>query len=539
MVGTGATTRGKASPRRFLALALPFLPTDRLARLRWGTGWRAAGRPEAPPLAVAGRRDNAVRLVALDETAARHGLHSGQGLADARAILPALDVVEEDQAADRLLLEAVADWCDRYTPLVALDAPDGMILDITGCARLFGGEAALLKDLLGRVFHQGFDAAGAVAATPGAAWALARFRSGRAGSEVLRSDETMAALGPLPLAALRLDGETLSGLARLGLHTVGQVMARPRAPLARRFGRLPLLRLDQALGAVDEALSPRRPVPALTAERRLAEPVGLMDDIERLALRLAGHVCADLERRGEGARRFELALWRVDGHVARLAAGTSRPLRDPAAMLRLLAERFAALGDDFDAGYGFDMARLAVLAAERLDIADASFLGGSDPGAAFGLVMDRLAARLGPERVLTGRAVDTHPPEAAEALAPAVAADGVAGQAPDARELPAGMPPTRPLRLLARPEPVEAMAAIPDGPPLRFRWRRMLHEIIRAEGPERIAGQWWRRDAVAGGAETRDYYRVEDRQGRRFWLYREGFYVGAAAPRWYLHGLFA
>jgi protein ImuB len=153
--------------------------------------------------------------------------------------------------------------------------------------------------------------------------------------------------------------------------------------------------------------------------------------------------------------------------------------------------------------------------------------------------MDRLAARLGPRRVLSARAVDTHLPEDAEALAPAVAADGpgVTGQA--GRELPAGAPPTRPLRLFARPEPVEAMAEIPDGPPLRFRWRRMLHEIIRAEGPERIAGEWWRRDTAAGLPDARDYYRVEDRQGRRFWLYREGFYAGAAAPRWFLHGLFA
>jgi protein ImuB len=526
-------------------VSLPFIATDRIARQRWGTAWRSEGRPDAPPIVFAGKRNNALRLTALDETAYRAGLSHGQALTDARAMHPDIEVLGEDAAADLLLVEAIAGWCDRYTPLVAVEPADealsdpaqasaggGLMLDITGCAHLFGGEKALATDLLARLFHQGFAAAAAIASTPGAAWALARF--GGATPVVARA-ETAAALAPLPLAALRLEGETLSGLARVGLRQVGQVMQRPRGPLARRFGRHLLMRLDQALGEIEEAISPRLPVPDLIAERRLAEPVATCDAVEMLAGRLAGHLCADLERRGQGARVLGLALYRVDGHVLRLEAGTSRPLREAKVIQRLFAERLAALAGDFDAGFGFDMIRLSAQTVEILEGETAQWLGNSADIRPVSDLVDRLDARLGAGRVVTGIACDTHLPERAERLVPMQSAGAVRAESADSA--PACLPPLRPLRLFDRPEPVEAIAQVPDGPPVRFRWRRVLHEIARAEGPERIADEWWRR-----GHErpTRDYFRVEDCEGRRFWLFREGLYGSeTAAPRWFLHGLFA
>lgn len=528
--------------RRYLSLALTALPTDRLARLRHGPAWRHAGHREEPLLVVAGRRGNSVRVVALNDRAARAGLVRGMGLTDARAILPGMEVVDEDPLADRQLLEAIADWADRYTPLVALDplpaadAPAGgdfgLMLDITGCAALFGGEAAMLSDMLSRLFHQGFSASGAIASTPGAAHALARHRRNGAEIPVIAREETARAMAPLPVSALRLERETASALARLGLRTVGQVMARPRAPLARRFGRALLLRLDQALGAVEEAISPRLPAPVRMAERRLATPITATQDVEALVKRLAASLCEAMERRGEGARIIDLALFRVDGAVSRTGVGTSRPLRDPAAIARLFHERLAAIHDDLDAGCGYDLVRLSVSACDRLDPAEPAFDGSGGRPAAAAELTDRLAARLGMDKVLAAVPRDTHIPEKAEMLVPAcrVRPDSAPREA-----APSSLPPERPLRLFARPEPVEALAEVPDGAPVRFRWRRVLHDVVRAEGPERIAGEWWR-----GQSPARDYYRIEDNAGRRFWLFREGLHgEGATPPRWFLHGLFA
>lgn len=485
-----------------------------------------------------------MRLAALDEKAAAIGLSRGMALADARAIFPSLEVLAEDPQADQALLEAIADWCDRYTPLVALDGADGLVLDITGCAGLFGGEAPLLADMLAKLCHQGFAATAAIAATPGAAFAIARFaplqrleNAVHDGSgPVLGADRTAAALAPLPLAALRLDGEMLAALARLGLRRIGDIMARPRAPLARRFGRGLLLRLDQALGAVEEAISPRLPAPVHIAERHLPAAIARIEDIEWLVDRLARTLCSALERSGEGARRLELSLFRVDGVVARAAVGSSRPLRDPVAIAALFHERLAALHDDFDPGCGFDWVRLAVIASEPLDPADTSFLAGAGvPAGAVDAVAanlaDRLAARLGGNNVLRAVARDTHWPGDDEVLQRAAAA---ASSNCQAQAEPSQIPPLRPVRLFERPEPLEALAQVPDGPPVRFRWRRMLHEVAGAEGPERIAGEWWR-----GREAIRDYYRVEDDRGRRFWLFRQGLYGDAQPPRWFLHGLFA
>lgn len=497
---------------------------------------------------VAGRRDNAIRLVAVCERAAALGLAPGQGLADARAMIPGIEVAEEDGEADRALAGAIADWCDRYTPLVALDPAgggDGLMLDITGCAHLFGGEEAMLADALARLFHQGFAATAAVASTPGAAWAVSRFRpeGGRAAgpasppmSPVVPARGTADALVGLPLAALRLSGDTLSGLARLGLRTVGQVMARPRAPLARRFGAGLLMRLDQALGAIGESISPRLPAPERMAERRLAEPIGRAEDVEAVTASLARTLCEAMERAGEGARLLDLALWRVDGAVRRLGVGASRPLRDPAAIVRLFRERLAALEDSLDAGYGFDLVRLSATACEAFDPRETGFLENPEGGAPAELV-DRLAARLGPASVLVASPRDTHLPERMEAMAPAQHASGRPAAWPQLA-LP-GLPPLFPLRLLDRPERIEALAEVPDGPPVRFRWRRVLHEVERAEGPQRIGPEWWRAPGRAEAETLRDYFRVEDRTGRRYWLFRQGLYDGQVRPSWFLHGLFA
>ena len=307
--------------------------------------------------------------------------------------------------------------------------------------------------------------------------------------------------------------------------------------MTARFGSEVLRQLDRALGHEHEPLTPRLPVAPYVAEQRFAEPIAREDDILAVARRLARRLQFALERRGDGARRIELTLFRTDGVVRRIAAGTSRPLRDPDEIRGLFVERLAALADSFDPGFGFDMARLSVIVAEPCPPQQIG-IGGEDEAELCRLI-DRLSARLGTRRVQRLTAQDSHIPEVAEAALPAQAVNGDAGWNAFRRYRDEAALSPRPLRLLTRPEPIEAVAEVPDGPPLRFRWRRALHEVVAAEGPERIEGAWWSEH----GGPARDYFRVEDKSGLRFWLFRAGLYrdpaPGAAAPTWFLHGTFA
>ncbi len=455
------------------------------------------------------------------------------GIADARAMHPAIEIVEADPGADRRLLESLADWCDRFTPLVALDGADGLFLDISGCAHLFGGEDAMLSEILRRLRHQGFDARAALASTPGMAWAAARY--GRGPDRNVAPGEEELALAPMPLAALRLEEKARVGLESVGLRHVGALIGAPRAPLARRFGSMLVTRLDQALGGAEEAISPRLPVAPLSVERQLAEPIGTTEDIERLVLVLARTLRQDLERRGEGARRLQLALFRVDGAVARITVGASRPLREPLTIAKLFHERLTALESGLDAGYGFDLVRLSVVAAAPYAALQTDLSGpASAEEEEFSLLADRIRARLGDEAILVPALAESHLPERRARFVP------FGGESPSAVEPSSAgeaKPTThlRPIRLLEKPEPVEASAEVPEGPPLSFRWRRALYRVARAEGPERIASEWWREDPPA---PARDYFRVEDVDGRRYWLFREGLYGGEIAPRWFMHGMF-
>jgi len=498
-----------------------------------------AGRGEEKPLAVYGKRGNAELIVAVDEAAERLGLSVGLALAQARAMYPALHAIEEDAGADAALLEKIADACLRYTPLVACDPPDGLILDITGCAHLYGGEEALAADLGRRAAQAGFTYRIAIAGTIGAAYAAAH--DGEPASYAC--GEERALLAPLPLSALRLASETVAALARVGLKRIGDIVDLPRSPLTARFGADLLRQLDRALGAEHEPLNPRLPVAPYVAEQRFAEPIAREEDVLAIVARLAARLEFALERRGDGARRIELAMFRTDGEVRRLAAGCSRPLRDPAQIRALFVERLAALADEFDPGFGFDMARLSVQVAEPCPPEQIG-IGSSEDTADVDRLVDRLSARLGARRVRRLIARDSHRPEIAAASVPAQAVPADAGWPAFRRYRAAADLAPRPLRLLTQPEPIEALAEVPDGPPLRFRWRRTLHEVIAAEGPERIEGAWWSEPGGHGpGNLARDYFRVEDKAGLRFWLFRAGLYrdvsAGAAAPTWFLHGTYA
>ena len=322
--------------RRILSLWFPRLSTDRIWRQRLGRAWHTAASA-FPPLLVSRRDGNAQAVAALDRRAEALKLKRGMGVADARAMHPSVGIVEADPEADRRLLEALADWCDRYTPLVAVDAPDGLLLDTTGCAHLYGGEEALVADLAARLEQAGFAYTIAIAGSIGAAWAAAHY------GEPARypCGEERSLLSPLPLAALRLPAETVSALARLGLKRIGDIIDLPRSPLTARFGGELIRQFDRALGNEHEPLNPRLPVAPYVAEQRFAEPIAREEDVLAILVRLAARLQFALERRGDGARRLELTLFRTDGELRRIAAGTSRPLRDPAQIRALFVERLA------------------------------------------------------------------------------------------------------------------------------------------------------------------------------------------------------
>ena len=517
----------------------PRFATD---RLRAGRG-NAAG----PLLATVTQVRGAYRLAAVDAAAARAGLAPGLPLADARAQVPDLETAPAAPDADARMLDRLAHWAGRYTPWTAVDTsvPEdagipgtGLWLDVTGCAHLFGGEAAMLDDLIRRLGAAGYAARAGLAATPGAAWALARFvaHGPQPGQALVRGAEKDALAG-LPVAALRLPGDTAEALIRLGLRRVGDLYPLARAALALRFGLTPCLRLDQALGERDEPLSPLAPPPLFQVRLNFPEPIGRAEDVACALDRLLAALAERLARTGKGARRLTFSLYRVDGTVAQASVGTGQPSRDAAHLARLFQGKL----DRLDPGFGIETALLAARAVDPLAAGQDVLDGGLSDAAAgrndgLDRLVDRLSNRLGMDRVAGLRPHASHLPERAQVLAPAATS-------PPPTRAPAPYHPAapRPLFLLPQPEPVDVLAPAPGGPPAVFRWRRHQHHVVGTQGPERIAPEWWRDlipDGAVPDAGARDYYRVEDADGGRFWLYRTGLLLPGDAPKWFLHGLF-
>jgi protein ImuB len=476
-------------------------------------------------------------LVAGDRLALARGLKAGERLADARARVPDLASGLHEPERDAAMLLRLSRWAERWSPAVMPDAPDGLLLDATGVAHLFGGEAMLVADIKGQCARLRFTAIAAIAGNPPAARALARF----ARLAILGPGDERDGLAPLPVAALGLDGETCHTLARLGLRTIGDLCRVPRSSLARRFrgdrSAHVLKALDQALGLVDTPLIPLCPAPAFVVRHCVMDPIVTPEGIEAVLTLLAQTLGARLADAGHGALRVALKLYRTDASRAVVPAGLARPSRDPRHLTRLIAPRLAGI----DLGFGVDAATLEALATAPLDYRQGD-LDGAPPAGGIELAMlaDRIANRPDGAALAGFRVVESHLPERAGRFAP----PGF-GEAPQPRlppeSGPPGAAPARPLVLFDRPEEVSVLAAVPDGPPVRFTWRRLARRVVRADGPERIAPEWWTIPPGTVPPRLRDYYVVEDEDGRRYWLYREGLYgEGAeASPRWFVHGLFA
>lgn len=555
-----------------------------------------AGRHDAAsPLALVASAARGIVVTAVNEAAFAAGVRPGQALADARAVLPVLASRAAEPGRDRAALLALAGWLGRYGPARHIDDEDGLWVDTTGVAHLYGGEPAMLADLHRRLSGMGFTPRIALAGTCGAAHALARAATGRRQPWLLvgeGTDEISRALAGLPVEALRLDGDAVQLARRLGLKRIGQLYGLPRASLARRFRSEAVAaalveRLDAALGHRPEPRASLAEPPELSVAQRFAEPLISSEGLVAAITALAGRLCQRLGGFARGLRRVRLTLYRADGTVAEIVAGTAAPVREAAHVMGLLGGRLESI----DAGFGIDVVTLEALASEPLHPSQVTLAasavpageegGGAgslalrlveghdaDVGAATARLIDRLAVRLGAGEVQCLASRPSHRPERASARRPWLAV----GVALSARESAGGAAEAfaahhhvaaRPPLLLDRPEPITVMAEVPDGPPLRFTWRRVEHRVTRAEGPERIEPEWWRAlpgqraPATAGEDEAaaalgarvpppapnrpRDYYRIEDHAGGRYWVFRDGLYGRAGeegAPVWFLHGLF-
>jgi len=504
-----------------------------VTRLRRASPEFAQDGHDGPPLVVAALETTGLHLTAVDARARALGLRPGEPLARARARMSTpLSVHPADPEADAAALDRLCLWAKRYTPSVAAfggpEGRDGFFLDVAGASHLFGGEAGVMADLARRLAANGLPARLALAGNPGCAFALAR----HGGGGLVPPGGEAGALRALPVVALRIAPEAAAALGRLGLRRIGDLADAPRAPLARRFGEALIRRLDQALGHRPEPLAPLDEPPALHAARGFLDPIGHQDTIVATAARLMDALAPRLEAAGLGARALRLTLHRVDGVIRTLDLALSEPTRCPAQVGRLLDLRLDRLGPALDAGFGFETVRLDVVASGPITARQADLSGdGRGATGASGLA-DALRQRLG-HGILRLAHHESHVPERAGTTEPwrvtriALRRPARAGT---------GLP--RPLVLLARSEAAEDVLA-PDGPPQRFRWRRRLHRIAHADGPERIAGEWW-----AGPAPTRDYYVVEDEAGRRLWVYRQAPAPSQALPPaqaagWFIHGMFA
>lgn len=459
-----------------------------------------------------------IRLFAVDALAAIEGLRPDQSLADARALVPELRSAPAEPHHDRVALTVLADWCRRYTPSVAFDGDDGLLLDITGCAHLFGGEEMLHADISHRLARSRIAAKVAIADTPAAAWAVARFATTQ-----IMPPSPKSALTPLPTAALRLPAPMIEQLHRLGLRRVGDLLSLPRASLVARFGAGLAVRLDQLLGRTEEPMTLRRPVVPWRCHLAFAEPIGRREDIDAAMRRLLDDLTTTLGKAHRGARKLELLFCRVDGAAQIIVIGTARPTRDTSHLARLFAEEL----DTVDAGFGIETMILEALESDVLMPDQTEFAEHDNVSADLAPLIDRLRNRLGDGAVFRVTPVASHIPERAIAIVPALSPSHDHSWPDDV---------ARPVRLLPCPEPIEATAHLGDEAPSNFRWRSVIHRVVRAEGPERIAPEWWHAPAQT---RSRDYYWIEDEAGRRFWVYCALPIAGNGAARWYLHGLFA
>lgn len=496
--------------QRIVSIWFPHLMTDWLLRKQPGL--------KGVPFGLAANERNKRVIKAVNFLAQDKGVHNNMVVADCKAILPELQVFDYEAERPQKLLSALAEWCIRYTPFVAIDHPDGLLLDASGCTHLWGGEKGYLEELSKRFNGFGYTTRLAMADTIGCAWAFSRY--GKNGSVIERGSE-LAVLSPLPPPALRLESAVLERLEKLGLQTIGSFVKMPASALRRRFGPVLLTRINQALGSEMEIIEPVQPLAPFQECLQSLEPIRTAPGIEIALRTLLETLCLRLSKECKGVRKCELRCYRIDGNVQRIEIGTNRPSRNTAHLFKLFEIKIPAIEPDL----GIELFILeAPVVEELLSSQDALWTISSANDAAIAELLDRLAGKTG------GKAIHRYLPDEHYWPERSVKEATFLSEKP-ATSWQSEMP--RPLHLLSVPEQIEVSVPVPDYPPLLFRYKGALHTVKRADGPERIEQEWWIEDGL-----YRDYYCVEDEKGARYWLFRLGDY-NSGDPKWFLHGFFA
>ena len=502
---------------RVVSVYFPYLATDRIRRHGEGAV------PADKPLVVISK-SGAKRWVSAADVAARKvGLRVGMSASKAQAVIADLAMIDADPSADSAALERLALWALRqYSPVVAVDGMDGIVMDTEGADHLRGGEELMISGLVNMLRGRGLTARAAVADTWGAAHAIARLTSAET-TVVPVGAVAKAALG-LPIHCLRLPQETIQSLRVLGVETVGELSAMPRAPLTLRFGPEPGRRLDQLFGRVAEPIHPLRTPELVEVSRNFQEPIGAAETIEKYIRRLVGQLTAELEKRGLGVRRSDLVIHRVDNTRQCLRAGLAKPVRDPSRLSKLLCDRI----EKIDPGFGIEKLVLVAIMAEPLEEKQVASSLIEEEVVDVTPLVDILGNRGQRLYRLTPVASDV-PERSAARIGPTAEETGADWAAKW----------QRPARLLAHPERIEVVALLPDQPPAMFTWRGKRRRVKRADGPERIFGEWWQRPREKQA--VRDYFVVEDEVGERYWVYRAGDGVDGetGSHQWFMHGVFA
>ena len=499
-------------PKRFMAIWFRYLRTD----------WFARRRPvlREMPFVLSAPDHGRMVVTAANVLAQGRGVDTGMSVADARVMIPGLEVLDDQPERSAKLLKGIAEWCIRYSPAVATDPPEGLMLDITGCAHLWGGERPYLAEILLRLNHFGYNTRGAIADTIGSAWAIARFGQD---THIIETGQQSTALLLLPPPALRLEVPMAERLEKLGLRQVSDFINMPRAALRRRFGYQLLLRLDQALGYEQEMIQPVQPIEPYQERLPCLEPIVTATGIEIALQRLLDSLCHRLQAEEKGLRMALFKCYRTDGKIEQISIGTTRASHNTRHLFKLLEINIPSI----EPAPGIELFILEASKVEPLSPMQEKLWEHTSGLDKIGLseLLDRIGGKIGGDSIHRYLPDEHYWPERSFKPALSVTETAEPGWKNDR---------LRPVQLLARPELVEVTAPVPDYPPMLFRYKGTLHKIVRADGPERVEPEWWLHQG-----EHRDYYCVEDDEGKRYWLFRSGHYDAAKRDQWFIHGFFA
>jgi protein ImuB len=497
--------------KRFVVIWFRCLRTD------WFT--RRQSRLREIPFVLTSPDHGRMVVTAANTIAQSYNINVGMVVADARAIFPSLEILDDQPDLSDKLLNGLAEWCIRYTPFVAIDPPDGLFLDVTGCAHLWGNENNYLEDIVSRLTTIGYNVRAAMADTIGTAWAIAHYGKERF---IIECNQQSTALLPLPPESLRLDYETVERLHTLGLAKVANIIGMQRSALRRRFGEHILLRLDQALGNKDEIIQPVQPIEPYQERLPSLEPIATAKGIEIALEKLLEIVCTRLQHEQKGLRVAIFKCYRIDGKIEKIEIGTNRPSYNRHHLFKLFELKIETIEPDL----GIDLFMLEAQKVEPVSSIQEKLWQTTDglENVHLSELLDRISGKYGANSIQRFLPAEHYWPE--RSVKQAISID-------DKLTAEWKVDRPRPVQLLPNPEPIEVTAPVPDYPPMNFRYKGKLHKVIKADGPERIEQEWWLQQG-----QHRDYYYVEDEEGKRYWLFRSGHYSDKLY-QWFIHGFFA